>query len=335
MKKIVFLCGFLVLGSLLWWSCSNDDDEPQISELEKNYFSIEDASYKAGEFPAATCAETIEGISVNNSALTGGMNFITIISEVKYNRFFIGVKGVDGYWEYLPEISSVTRADDGYNTYTIPIMYSTDYNSDITMLVSAENENGEVTEPYETEINYVESQSGELNINLTFSNAKDVDLHLIMPNGEHIFYGNRGGYYESSDGGMITYGLDHDSNAGCDIDNLNNENIYIPAELIQKGTYTVIVDMYANCEPSIPTSWSVVARYKGALLTNEIGSNPISGVYPAGQPEGDMTQIIKFTLDDGVQPGDMSKRIVPETFKPIPQSDMDLMKMEEVKGLNK
>lgn len=327
MKKLMTLCSILLLGGVLWWSCSSDDD-PQMSELEKKYFSIENAAYKGGEFPAATSTESIDGISVNNSALTGGMNFITIVTEVTYNRFFIGVKGVEGYWEYVPQSTPATRAD-GYNTYTIPIMYSTDYNSDITMMVSAETENGEVTEPYETEINFVESQSGDLNINLTFSNAKDVDLHLFMPNGEHIYYGARGGEYETPEGNIVTYGLDHDSNAGCSIDNLNNENIYIPAELIQAGTYTVVVDMYANCEPSIPTSWSVVARYKGNPVNNLIGSNPASGVYPAGHGNGDMTEVIKFTLDEGIQPNAVNTRIVPATFKAIQPTDTDLMKMEE------
>lgn len=332
MKKQMFIWCFALLGGILV-SCSDDNGgNPGTSELEQEYFSIENAQYQAGQFPAATSTETLDGITVNDRALSGGMNFITIVTEANYSRFFVGVQGVDGYWEYVPE---TTRAEgDGYNTYSIPIIYSTDYNSDITMLVSAEDENGDVTIPYETEITYVESQSGDLNINLTFSNAKDVDLHLFMPNGEHIYFGNRGGSVETVYGEVVSYGLDHDSNAACNIDNLNNENIYIPAELIQAGTYEIIVDMYSNCEPSLPTSWSVIARYKGDLVNNMIGSNPASGVYPAGQPNGDMTPVIRFTLDEGVAANAVNMQIKQETFKAVPLSSKDLNKIEAAQ-LNK
>ena len=129
----------------------------------------------------------------------------------------------------------------------------------------------------------------------------------------------------------VTYGLDHDSNAACDIDNLNNENIYIPAELIQAGTYTVIVDMYENCSPSIATSWSVVARYKGEEVHNEIGSNPASGVYPAGAGVGDMTQVIRFTLDEGISVSAVNRQIKAGSFKPTPLSPQALKKLEAAK----
>lgn len=332
MKKQVFMWCLLLLGSALA-SCSDDDGgNPGKSELEQQYFSIENAQYQSGQFPAATSTATLQGVTVNDRALSGGMNFITIVSDVRYNRFFIGVQGVEGYWEYVPD-APVNRAesDGGSNTYIIPVNYSTTYSSDITMLISGEDESGDITEPYETEITYVESQSGDLNINLTFSNAKDVDLHLIMPSGEHIYYGEPGGTVETADGHTVSYGLDHDSNAACDIDNLNNENIYIPAELIQAGTYTVIVDMYANCEPSIATSWSVVARYKGNEVNNELGSNPASGVYPAGAGEGDMTQVIRFTLDEGISVSAVNRQIKAGSFKPAPLSPQALKKLEAVK----
>lgn len=320
-------CLFLLGGALA--SCSDDDNSPATSELEQEYFSIENAQYQDGQFPSATVPTTLQGVSVNDRALSGGMNFITIVSDVRYNRFFIGVQGVEGYWEYVPD-TPVNRSegDDESITYIIPVNYSTGYSSDITMLISGEDEDGGITEPYETEITYVESQSGDLNINLTFSNAKDVDLHLVMPSGEMIYYGNPGGSAQTVDGHTVSYGLDHDSNAGCDIDNLNNENIYIPAELIQAGTYTVIVNMYANCSPSIATSWSVVARYKGVEVNNEIGSNPASGVYPAGQSEDDMTQAIRFTLDEGVSPSAVNNQIKVGSVKATPLSPKSLQKLE-------
>lgn len=311
------------------------NDEENIvtdSELENLYFSVENAICHKGNIPSATTPKRIEGLSCNRQALAGGMNFITIVTDVKYSKFFLAVKGVDCYWIYTPEQNAETRAtDDGITTYSIPVMYSTDYNSDITMLISGEDEDGDITEPYEIEINYVSSMSGDLNINLTFSNAKDVDLHLYMPNGEHIYYGNRGGSAMLSDGSIVTYGLDKDSNAGCNIDNLNNENIYIPAALIQFGTYTVVVDMFSNCNPSIATSWSIVTRYKDNIIENLIGSNPVSGVYPAGARNGDMTKVMTFTINEANTRSATISSVVPGSFKPIPLTDMDELKMEEAK----
>ena len=313
------------MGLIITISCNSDDND-KMSELEKNYFAVEDAVYREGNMPEATTTNRIQGLSINNRALSGGMNFITIVSPITYNRFFVAAKNVDGYWEYRP---MTTRANTNgeYVTYTIPVMYSTDYNSNIIMLISGETEDGDITEPYEAQINYVESESGDLNINLTFSNAKDVDLHLYTPSDEHIFYSNRGGSFQTTDGNTVSYGLDHDSNAGCTLDYLNNENIYIPAELIEPGTYRVIVDMYSNCDSNIATSWSVVARYKGNVVRVDTGSNPASGVYPVGAENNDMTEVMTFTISGTRTEG---SAIVPGSFKPVPQSDRDLMKYKDL-----
>ena len=317
----------LFLGMMAFVAC-DDDDKDSISELEKNYFSIENATFKGGSIPAATTTNTIQGLSINNRALSGGMNFITIISPTQYKKFFVGAKNVDGYWEYRP---ATTRANVGttgeYVTYTIPVMYSTEFSHNITMIISGVDEDDDVTQPYEAEITYVDSESGDLNINLTFSNAKDVDLHLYTPSDEHIYYNNRGGSVQTTDGKTVSYGLDHDSNADCDIDNLNNENIYIPAELIESGTYRVVVDMYSNCDRSTATNWSIVARYKGEVVRVTSGSNPATGVYPVGAGDDDMTTVMTFKLS-GTRAGGLA--IVPGSFEPAWLSDRDQMKYEDL-----
>lgn len=310
------------MGLIIAISCDSDDND-KVSELEKNYFSIENAVYHAGNMPAATTTNRIQGLSINNRALSGGMNFITIVSPMTYNRFFVAAKNVDGYWEYKP---MTTRANREYVTYTIPVMYSTEYDSNIVMLISGETEDGDITEPYEAQITYVDSESGDLNINLTFSNAKDIDLHLFTPSDNHIYYNNRGGSVEVN-GKVVSFGLDHDSNADCDIDNLNNENIYIPAELIEPGTYRVVVDMYLNCDRSTATNWSIVARYKGEVVRVTSGSNPATGVYPVGAGDDDMTTVMTFTIS-GTRAG--SPAIVPGSFVAVPQSDRDVMKYEDL-----
>lgn len=329
MKNYFYLLA-MALFAIQFQSCSSEDEIVSTSELEKNYLSIENAVYNKGVFPEATTEETLDGIDMSTQVMNGAMNYISIITEKNIQKFFIGVKGVPGFWEYSPT-SATTRTSNACNTYVIPVMMSQSYTGNSTIVLSGQLDNGEVTAPVENEVFYIETMPGEIEVKLAFSNSKDVDLHLYTPSGEHIYYSNRGGTYTTEDGEEVTYGLDIDSNAGCHIDNVNKENIYIPSELVQSGTYTVVVDMYENCDPSIPTSWSIVARYQGELITPKSGVNPASGVYTTGAGNGDMTRVMTFTIDEDAAPSSAARarRFMPKSFKPTPLTDMDEMKKEE------
>lgn len=336
MRKNIFnslmLAGVL-LAPMALTSCLNSDEETIVLEeykttgrsLQEDYFTIENAEYQQGTFPASTDGSSIGTVTLNNQALSGGMNFITVRTARPYKYFYVGVEGVSGYYVYRP--SGYTR-DGNYYVYTIPVYYTPNYGEDIDMKISGETEGGDRSDPYQAHVKYVESQSGDLNINLTFTTAKDVDLHLIMPSGREIYYGNRG--EKDSEGNQI-YGLDHDSNAGCRIDNLNNENIFIPASMVEAGTYHVYVNLYSNCDRSVgPTTWSVAARFRGAYVTNLLnsGRNPMSGSYAAGASAGDKTEVIRFTITESqVTRANGAARF--GSFFPIPLSDMDMMKLEE------
>lgn len=323
MKKCFYLL-VVALFAIQFTSCSRDDE---VSDLEKYYFSIENAVYNKGKFPSATTEVTIDGIDMSSQVMNGAMNYISVVTEKNIKKFFIGVKGVKGFWEY---ISSTMNDNSTDNTYIIPVMMSQLYTGNATIILSGLLDNGEVTTPVEKDVFYIETMPGAIEVKLAFSNNKDVDLHLYTPSGEHIYYGNRGGTYMTDEGEEVTYGLDIDSNPGCYIDGVNKENIYIPSELIQSGTYTVVVDMYENCDPSIPTSWSIVARYQGDLITPTSGVNPASGVYPAGAGNGDMTRVMTFTIDEKKLTRSVgAKHFLPSSFKPIPLTDTDKMKMEE------
>lgn len=328
MKKVFYLLAVALLATP-FQSCSNDanDEEKPTDNLEKNYLSIENAVYSNENFPTATTTESLDGLEMSSQVMNGAMNYVTFITEKKVRKFFVGIKDIPGYWTYEPTNSR--NADQGYNTYVIPVMISQDYNGKATMVLSGELDNGDVTTPVEHELNSIDTKSGAIEIKLAFSNSKDIDLHLFTPSGEHIYYGNRGEAYLDENGDtIISYGLDIDSNAGCDLDNINKENIYIPEELVDTGTYRVVVDMYRNCQPSIQTSWSIVARYKGELITPQTGINPASGVYPEGAGNGDMTEVMTFTITNSRKASHKAK-IRPNTRISIPLSDMDRLKIEE------
>lgn len=328
MKKFIYVMFSIIFATTIQ-SCSDKDDVEDISELEKNYFSIENGTYKRNEMPTATTAETLEGLDMSDQVMNGAMNYITLFTEQNVSKFFIGIKNVTGYWEYVPS-ETTSQASNTFNTYVIPVMISQNYSGNSTIILSGQLENGDVTQPVENEIFYIETMPGAIEVKLSFSNSKDIDLHLYTPSGEHIYFGNRGGLYTDEFGEEISYGLDIDSNAGCDLDNINKENIYIPAELVEDGTYTVVVDMYSNCQPSIATSWSIIAYYQGEKITPETGSNPASSTYPAGAGEGDMTRVMTFTIHEGtVSRAGKDPQSIKNNWKftPTPLSETDQNKI--------
>jgi hypothetical protein len=81
--------------------------------------------------------------------------------------------------------------------------------------------------------------TGDVQVTLSWDADSDVDVHVVDPSGEEIFYGHR----RSASGGE----LDLDSNAGCSIDGIRNENITWPAGRAPQGQYTVRVDYWDAC----------------------------------------------------------------------------------------
>ncbi len=82
--------------------------------------------------------------------------------------------------------------------------------------------------------------TGDVRVTLVWYNANDLDLHVIEPSGEEVFYGNP----VSATGGI----LDWDYNPGCSVTGPNPiENIFWPTGLAPHGTYTVKVNYYEHC----------------------------------------------------------------------------------------
>ena len=85
---------------------------------------------------------------------------------------------------------------------------------------------------------FVVGFTGNVQVSVSWDAPSDVDLHVVEPNGNDIYYGNP----VSSTGGQ----LDVDSNAGCSIDGRQIENIRWSGPA-PAGTYTVRVDYWDAC----------------------------------------------------------------------------------------
>ena len=109
-------------------------------------------------------------------------------------------------------------------------------------------------------------ETGEIEVALIWDNTNDLDLHVVDPAGEEIFFGQP----RSRSGGK----LDIDCNAAChNTTNTPIEHVRWQQGSAPDGTYTVSVVCYQNCEASGPTKYRIevktgnepVQKYEGAI----------------------------------------------------------------------
>lgn len=306
MKKVLFPVFAIVAALIIFVACSKSDskkdDVPSMPEHPTDYgFSVQDATFVAETLPESTL-EFAPEVSMNHNYISGGANYVTVKSEVEASKIIVAHSGKEGYYE-VPATNFLTK-DIVYDFIMVFDQEFTDNSLNVTVAII--DENGEVSEYYTSAITLVEAGAGTLQVSLTFNNDKDIDLHLIEPNGtlfstKHIGFNNR----ESENGGE----LDLDSNAACMIDGINNENItYGEEDYIEPGEYTVYVDMWENCDPSIATNFVLTVFYGGQLIQTVEGSNPITGTFPVDEPSNhcalqSISPVCHFVIpDNGQQP---------------------------------
>lgn len=110
------------------------------------------------------------------------------------------------------------------------------------------------------------AMDGEIRISLTWDNYNDLDLHVVTPSGERIFFDKK----ESSDGGV----LDVDMNVNYPHSLEPVENIVWPeGKTPPSGTYKVYVNYYRHhqCEDGceLETPFTVYAKVKGEMESFE------------------------------------------------------------------
>ncbi len=300
MKKWLFMMLIASTGLLMACSSSDSDDggsdtDPvegpsfPMGDFVDKFFNISGANFMTGGMPKSSPnAAKLAGITMNDRSLANGSNFITIKSNVAYKMFFVGLKGVGNYFSVkaVPSGSSLPSGGGGFPgggtfpgtrtgeafTYVIPLTFGPDFSENCSIIIKGQWEDGDISEAYVQEVKFEESMDGDLTINLTFDKPKDLDLHLLTPSGNHIYWNKRTWVATLPDGTTVEYGLDHDSNPACRLDYLNNENIVIPEAAVEPGVYQVYLQMYQNCDKSIGTdlNWQLVVRYKGSLVQNQL-----------------------------------------------------------------
>jgi uncharacterized protein YfaP (DUF2135 family) len=165
------------------------------------------------------------------------------------------VQSIDGYYE-ITGLPSGTSAE-------IVITYAQGAQGTFTVGVAAGSGTGFGAAQTVPVTIYTQAGTGAVQVNVSWNTAADVDLHVVDPSGEEIYYGHR----SAASGGT----LDLDSNAACGGDDKRAENITWPASGAPRGTYIVRVDYWSACSAS-STNYTVTANVAGQPLRVQNGT---------------------------------------------------------------
>ena len=103
----------------------------------------------------------------------------------------------------------------------------------------------------------METGSGAITVSLGWGDEPDLDLHVIEPDGTHVYYGNPLG---------TSGALDRD-----DTDGHGPEHYTVPCEDLMEGTYTVAVNYYYGSGPEVART-TVAAGYEVGSYTTTLTS---------------------------------------------------------------
>ncbi|HPQ69072.1 MAG TPA: hypothetical protein PKW95_08070 [bacterium] len=217
--------------------------EIQASDADLPPVNVPGASYKAGALPTPTTdtgSPVITGVTGPETFINGGTASYTVdYSGVDVTHALIEVVGYPGYY--------VLPVDAAGGQLEFSLAFDLDIFDQLTTKANTVQFNmslidvlGRVADLLALALDGVEVQYGDVKVSLSWDTMTDVDLHVYEPSGEEIYYGHS----TSATGGQ----LDLDSNAGCSIDGINNENIFWPEGQSPTGDYTVMAHMWSDCE---------------------------------------------------------------------------------------
>ena len=203
------------------------------------------ATLQPGAQPSGTAGPTVAVAGIS-SAVNGGSSQVSLDGSDTFTRVVVGIEGVDGYYDL--------RLPSGSSLEDVVLGVSPDMGAQqLRVRYAVEGVNG--LGPFATStIRIIRVGTGDVQVSVAWSGASDVDLSVIDPSDETIYYGNR----NSASGGS----LDIDSNASCVIDNKNVENVVWPLNVAPAGAYRVVVRYFDDCGVA-RTDWVVTVQVRG------------------------------------------------------------------------
>jgi len=206
-----------------------------------------------GSGPSVTAPASVNGI-------TGGSAALALAGGGQFRKVAVYVEGVDGY--YLANLPFDVTATNVVFTVggRAPLL-------NFNVVFAVADANGVWGQVHATAVSVIEVAGGDIQVSVTWDTDADVDLHVVEPSGQEIYYGSR----SSASGGL----LDIDANAACATSNLFQENVGWSPQTAPVGQYTVRVDYWSSCGAA-QTDYIVTVYLRSDTPT--VPGSPGSGV---------------------------------------------------------
>lgn len=178
-----------------------------------------------------------------------------VTGSADFSTIYVSVADVDGYWQI--DLGSAARFVE------LVLTLAANLPSGDFSLQTAVGSSGSAGDPTTTALSAVDLADADIAITLKWTGASDVDLHVVDPNEQEIFWQDR----TTPEGGQLNL----DSNPACAIDNVNQETISWPKDKALAGSYSVSVDYFADCDQE-SAPFTVTVNVKGQspqTFTNE------------------------------------------------------------------
>ncbi|HEX6589692.1 MAG TPA: hypothetical protein VF039_11765 [Longimicrobiales bacterium] len=245
---------FVATTALTFAACGGDDEPsgPGDADLIESWLESVEADGSASVSVVEAAAPAASGgpeldAELTGSFITGGTTTLSIAGE-DFDGLVIALQGVDGYVD--------VEYDNARSSANVAITLPGSLPGNIFTLRIAGRDGSTVGAYVNVPVSVVQVGSdGPIQVSVSWDTPTDVDLHVIDPSGEEIYYAHD----VSETGGE----LDLDSNAGCSIDNVNNENItWSDDDDPASGTYQVLVHYWSPCGQGT-TNYIVTVRVEG------------------------------------------------------------------------
>ncbi|MFI3269280.1 MAG: hypothetical protein SNJ09_04250 [Rikenellaceae bacterium] len=283
--EIIYKYAAALLIALLCSCSGGGSDEPQPTEPTEpeqviptegeaafayHYFTATDGDYHTGAISNDSSLAPLSSIECSSYAITGGVIFLSFESSADLTHIAVGLSGsdVDGYYTIPARVEESGVA--GVLKYSVELLVSGYISTALELQFAGANGDQITTQSATQNTPLCRLNDSALRISLSFTGNKDLDLHVILPDGREIYYGDSGDFTLS---GTQLFGQDITANNGCVIDQYRCESIYITEEYLQQGDYEVYVNLYGNCDPFSESLYTVRAIQNNVdLKTPYLGS---------------------------------------------------------------
>lgn len=118
--------------------------------------------------------------------------------------------------------------------------------------------------------------TGDVQVTLSWATGADLDIYVVDPSGEVIYYDNP----TSASGGQF----DRDDNYDCEFDSSPNsaENIYWPTGTAPSGQYQTYVRLWSTCGTT--AAWELTVIVNGEVVLTASGTGGSATYYFSVQP---------------------------------------------------